>query len=314
MKHKAVPKLLLAIGIGFFVINGIWAWSNAHKNGKVAGSTNQYPFLSKRIFTESQNDILINFTPLREILRGYINSKPYPIGLYFEYLPSGTSIGVNEQMQVRVASLVKVPAVMAIMKEVENNQLSLDEAVTIEETDLDKGFGDLWKKGAGTRITMKEAVALALQESDNTAVNVLFSKLKKGSIDLVYDALDIPISEGASFPHIITPKDYTSILRSLYLSSFLTKEESNYILLLLTQTKFNDKIPASVPNEIPIAHKVGVYQKEGEPVVYSDCGIVYVPNRPYSLCIMVQAPEEMSRMYINDLSQSIYTYISRVGK
>src|SRR3989338_211964 len=61
---------------------------------------NQHPFLSKRIFAENQNDILINFIPLREAMRTYMDKLGEAAGVYFEYLPSGNSIGINDKMEV----------------------------------------------------------------------------------------------------------------------------------------------------------------------------------------------------------------------
>src|SRR3989338_7046252 len=66
-----------------------------------------YTYLSKRIFAEKQNDILVHFVPLRAAISEYISKQKDEIGLYFEYLPSGTSIGINDRMAVRFASLIK---------------------------------------------------------------------------------------------------------------------------------------------------------------------------------------------------------------
>lgn len=48
------------------LVNGAWAWSNARQNGDVAGSSDQYPLLSKRIFVENPNDIFIIFVLLKK--------------------------------------------------------------------------------------------------------------------------------------------------------------------------------------------------------------------------------------------------------
>src|SRR3989344_1239102 len=50
-----------------------------------------YPYLASRIFTENPNDIIINFTDLRQSLSEYIGEQKEKIGIYFEYLPNGNS-------------------------------------------------------------------------------------------------------------------------------------------------------------------------------------------------------------------------------
>lgn len=272
----------------------------------------QYPYLSKRIFTASQNDILINFIPLRTAMREYVNSQDDQIGVYFEYLPSGTSIGVNDNLEINLASLVKIPLVMAIYRQMEKNELKKDDVLTIKKENIDPKFGDLWKKGEGTTLTAEEAIRLSLINSDNTASNVLRSAIPALAIDHVFDSLDIPKDAKGAF-HIISPKNYSSILRSLYLSSYLTETSSNEILDILTMTVFDDKIAAGVPKNIKVAHKIGVFSAKDAPEkTYSDCGIVYIPQRPYLLCIMTKSNEEKAREHMQHISKMVYGYVVAV--
>lgn len=270
----------------------------------------KYPLLSKRIFVENPNDNIINFIPLRAAMNEYAKELPEETGIYFEYLPTGTSIGVNEKMEINLASLVKIPLVMGVYRQIEKGQLRREDVLTIHKDDLDKGFGDLWKKGVGTTLTVEEAVRLALVNSDNTASNVLRSTIPPQTIDLVFDSLDIPKDLNGTL-HIISPKNYSSILRSLYLSSYLKEESSNEILDILTQTIYADKIAAGVPKDVGVAHKIGVFSsKKQAEETFSDCGIVYAPQKPYLLCIMTKSNEERAREIMKTFSKMIYEYIT----
>lgn len=273
-------------------------------------NSDKYSYLSKRIFAESQNDILINFVPLRFAVRDYINNQKIPIGYYFEYLPSGTSIGVNDQMEVRIASLIKVPVVMATYKEIEHGNLNKNEELTLGKDDINNDFGSLWQRGEGAKITVGEAIDLALKQSDNTAARVLNSNLPEGAVDQVYDSLDIPKNFKDDYP-IISPKNYTSILRSLYLSSYLTRDSSNEILDKLTKTDFLSMLPAGVGAGIKVAHKMGTYDTQE---TFSDCGIVYVPERPYAICVMVKGGESEAVEHIRLLSKMAFEYVSKVSR
>ncbi len=268
-----------------------------------------YSFLSPRIFIENRNDIILNFVDLRKQLREY-GAKHPGLGIYFEYLPSGISAGVNEKQNYFLASLLKTPMVMAVYKQIENKEWSKSDVLTIQPQDLDPFFGDLYKKGAGTRLTLEEAIGLALVQSDNTAKSALFAHLPDKALDEVFDYLDIPKELDGVLP-VVTPKNYSSILRSLYLSSYLDKSSSNEILTYLTQTPFSDKLVAPIPKEVRVAHKIGVYD-EGNPEksVYTDCGIVYVPKRPYILCLMDRDIEKNATTHMIDVSKMVYTYVS----
>ena len=310
LKGKNLLYLLLAVNILLLGVNSFLFLTP--NNSGTENANAQYPYLSKRIFNENQNDILINFTPLRQAMRDYVSKQNGNIGVYFEYLPSGTSVGVNDQLEVKIASLVKIPVIMAAYKAAEDGKLDLNKTMTIDQNDLDKSFGDLWKRGAGAQVTVNEAINLMLTKSDNTATRVLTDELPEFAIENVFDSLDLPKERQEGFA-VISPKSYTSILRSLYLSSYIQREHSNSILNALTKTDFTDKLPAGVPSEVPVAHKIGVYDQDSEHPVYSDCGVIYVPSRPYSLCIMTKdLNENTSRQHMQMLSKMVYGYVAQV--
>src|SRR3989344_1414497 len=142
-----------------------------------------YPYLARRIFNENPNDIIINFTDLRQSLREYIGEQNEKIGIYFEYLPNGNSIGINEKEPFFRASLVKVPAVMRAYKLIEEGKLKKNDILTIERVHIDPTYGDLWKRGAGTKITVGEAIRLSISESDNTAYEVKNDRVNNDILD-----------------------------------------------------------------------------------------------------------------------------------
>lgn len=274
----------------------------------------KFPYLSKRIFTENQNDILVNFIPLRNTMREYVSILPDTVGVYFEYLPSGISIGVNDRNELAIASLFKTPLVMAIYRQIEKGVLKKDDIITMTEEHINKGFGDLWTRGVGTTLTIEELINIVLVESDNTASQMLRSKISEDDIEKVFESLDIN-TESNGKALVISPKSYSSILRSLYLSSYLERDFSNEILDILTKTNYNDKIVAGVPEDIKVAHKIGIWDIDstnGGGIIYNDCGIFYPPERPYLLCVMVKTDEKKAQEYMNRLSRMVYSYVTKV--
>jgi len=268
-----------------------------------------YPFLSPRIFSDNQNDILINFIPLRNKLNEYMSKKGNSYGLYFEYLPSGNSIGINEKKEFVFASLLKVPLVMGVYHQIELGKIYPTQVLTIRKENIDQYFGDLWKRGIGTQITLIDAIRLTLTKSDNTAKSLLYYAVPAGTIEDVFDSLDIPKSINSN-QTVVTPKNYSSILKSLYLSSYDNVKNSNEILNFMTQSSFNDKIVAGIPDNIKVAHKIGVYEPNDiYKSIYTDCGIVYVPKRPYIICAMAQSDEASAKIFMADVSKMIYDYI-----
>jgi beta-lactamase class A len=268
-----------------------------------------YPLLSKRILREFRQDILLNFLDLRSDLRATVAPWEHEFSFYFEYLPTGSSIGVNEKDEFYAASLFKLPVVMAHYYQLERLKSTEDPVLTIGPEHIDKEFGDLWKKGVGYSLKASEAISLALRESDNTAIKLIVSKITEQDFEKVYESLDIELTtdnNGAK----LTTKGYSSILKALYFSSILDKENSQKILDMLTETRFIDKLPAGVPENIPVAHKIGVFNKEGKDEAYMDCGIVYIPQRPYVLCMLSKSNEQIAREKMQLISQKVYDFVS----
>ena len=203
-----INKLLLIIIIFSLSGNALWAimFLQPQKSQKadtqpVAEEENKHPFLAKRIFIENPNDIIINFTQIRNDLREFTQKEESMVGIYFEYLPTGITIGINEKEGFRRASLVKIPTVMRIYKLIEEGKLSKQDFLTVRKDQLDSAYGELYKEGEGVKITVGKAVELTLLESDNTAFNMLRDAVnetlirKAGSdneILTIYDYLDIP--------------------------------------------------------------------------------------------------------------------------
>ncbi len=307
-----IDILLVILGILSVITLALTVLFLFNQMGNHVDNYEKFPLVSKRVFLENPNDVIINFVPLRKALRGYVDPLEGKVGVYFEYLPSGVSIGVNATEEIRLASLSKVPLAMSILKKVEKGDIMLTDRVFLKEEHLDNRFGSLWQRGPGAPITIEELVKLSLQESDNTAYQTLYALLTNKEVEEVYENLEIEVNIASSSP-LVSPKSYSSIFRSLYLASFLLEEESNYLLDILTRTIFHDKIPAGVPKDVQIAHKIGVFSRaDTTEKVYTDCGIVYVPLRPYILCIFVQDTESVAVKHMSLISKMVYGYVNLV--
>jgi beta-lactamase class A len=98
------------------------------------------------------------------------------------------------------------------------------------------------------------------------------------------------------------------MLRSLYLSSYLRRPMSEIALNTMLYTKYNSQIPAGVPSNVPVAHKIGFYFQEG---YFHDCGIVYVPKKPYILCVMSKNTNQIeANKIISAVSKIVYDYVN----
>lgn len=92
----------------------------------------------------------------------------------------GSEAGVLDRGAGRawyLSSTVKVPVAIAILEEVDAGRLSLDEELTLAQTDFVDGAGDMLQHKAGERFTLATLLQKSLRDSDSTATDMLIRKL-----------------------------------------------------------------------------------------------------------------------------------------
>jgi beta-lactamase class A len=300
----SVLCLLLLLGNIGWLVRG----NDGNKGAQeFAAARREFPFLSPRILADSPNDILINFVPLRKALTEKFDKLQVQKSFYFEYLPDGTSIRIGGDQQLTAASLIKVPLAMNLYKAAELGRINLDEKVTVTAFDLDQAYGEVYKKGAGYQLTLREAARHMLEDSDNTAARVVFNhmkdKLKYEEQSLARLDVEQNFEDGQA---VITARAYSSVLKGLYFAAYLNNEHSQELLGYLSKSTATNRISRDLPNSVKVAHKIGVYNANW---AESDCGIVYVPKRPYVLCVMVGLPEDEADKFIAEISKDIYDFV-----
>jgi len=276
-----------------------------------SSSHSNYPLLAKRLFVTNPNDPIINFVSLREQYANYFKQNNLSGSLYFEYLPTGTSAQIEGDNQEIAASLMKLPAAMDAYKAVEEHKISLDKVITLQQSWLDNGYGNLYQQGAGYQLTLKDALRILLEQSDNTALKAVtittFDMIKP--VDSSLNAVDISLTQNPDLTVSIGARSYGSFLKCLYFSCYNSPQDSQAILNYLTQTPFKDRLVAGIADKsVKVAHKIGV----GGTTVQSDCGIVYVPNRNYVLCVMLHGDDtKVTNQHIAAISKLTYEYIKQ---
>jgi beta-lactamase class A len=75
---------------------------------------------------------------------------------------------------------------------------------------------------------------------------------------------------------LTTPREMTALCDAIEQGVGLSAASREGIIDIMKRQKFNERIPAGVPEKIEIAHKTGSIKG-----VRNDAGIVYAPDGPY---------------------------------
>jgi len=113
-----------------------------------------------------------------------IEARPGPrIGVYVRDLDTGEFAGFHAEEPWYLASTVKVPIAIAVLRAVERGELTLDTPVTLRESDYVDGAGSTNRQPAGSRIPVRKLLEQMIIYSDNTASDLLIGTVGIGAVN-----------------------------------------------------------------------------------------------------------------------------------
>ena len=124
---------------------------------------------------------------LRRTLDSISDAHHGVVGYAVVNLETGERLSRRGDEPFPTASLIKVPIVIALMEQVAAGQLSLDDHITVLRIEKVPGAGILQFMHDGAEITIRDAAWLMLTLSDNTATNLLLSRVE---MRRVWDAME----------------------------------------------------------------------------------------------------------------------------
>jgi beta-lactamase class A len=272
----------------------------------------------------SENKQFSQYKPIEDKFKTYINQSikagdAQDISVYFRGLNSGHWSGVNENDTYSPASLLKVPIMIAYLREADSDPSILKKEITYHQT-VDGNAVENYKPQSyildGQTYTVAELIRYMIVDSDNNAATLLQNNVDSNDLLEVYSDIGIPVS-GSLTDENMSPKDYSYIFRLLYNATYLSKSMSQYALELLSESYFPEGLEAGLPANIPSSNKFGERTVETKNAVTGnttvdyrelhDCGIIYYPQNPYLLCVMTKG-QDFSKLakIIADISAMVY--------
>ncbi len=87
----------------------------------------------------------------------------------------------------------------------------------------------------------------------------------------------------------------------------MSADASQEIMTYLTHSTSgtSGRMGKYIPKNIEIAHKIGVVGNSTQ----ADCGIVYIPDRNYVLCVMINEQQARGSEVIAQVSKKVYDYV-----
>jgi len=284
-KNEVNRKLIgwMFFGMGLFSM-GLWLWGRQSvKKSSVEQGEN--PLIMKLRFDlkstpEPQVKAAESGERIIEVLNEITATTSGEYGIYVLDPVSGSGYGVNEEVELPAASIMKVPIMATVYKLVESGEMELNDTYTLKESDKRYGSGPLEFVKAGTPLTIRRLLSEMGKKSDNTAPVVLTNLVGTEKVEDMIGKLGMKQTDFGK--NTMTANDASAMWKTLYNGKILDDEHLKMMWEDLKDSIYEERLPAGLPREkLEIVHKVGT-----DADVWADSGII-MPQTTKPLIITI---------------------------
>lgn len=252
------------------------------------------------------------------------------VGVSAIMLETGETIAsLNQRDHFPMQSVYKLPISMAVMKQIDERKLSLDQRVRIAREDYvgPAAHSPIRDKNPnGAELTVNELVRYALVESDGTASDVLM-KLAGGNTAVQNYVNSLPVNDlivlntekelgedqTAQYRNFASPDSAVALLRALFERRGLSESGQALILkYMAASTPGAKRLKGLLPAGAVVAHKTGTSGTDdnGKTAATNDIGIITLPNGKHlAIAVFVSdstADEATREGVIAKIAKAIY--------
>ncbi len=238
-----------------------------------------------------------------DVLRGNIEAITKSVNanwaIYMKCLETGEEIAINADDQMDTMSVIKIPLMVEVFRQMEAGKFKLSDRVTLRDEDKRPGTGIIRSLDERVAVTIHDLLTLMIIVSDNTATDLLFRQV--GGINSVnalakeygltqtraiatakvwFDALHAAPSteefyrKGEHPFGLSSAKDTGKLLERIKLGQAVSKQASEQMLTIMRGQVYRTRLPKYVSNFV-IPHKTGDFL----PYIGNDVGVFESPAR-----------------------------------
>jgi len=275
-----------------------------------------------------------NFSDLKKDINQKIKGKNATIAVSVLDFETNKSFDINGNKKLPMLSVFKFHIGLAVLKQVDEGKLRLDQKKFIKKSDLlENTWSPIRKKFPKGNVDMylHDLIRYTVAQSDNNGCDILLRLLggtepvqkfinEMGIEDFKIIYNEEKMHEGYEFHYgnWTTTNDANKLLKKFNDGQILSKYSTDFLMETLLETNTgNTKLVAQLPKGTPVAHKTGSSGKDekGLTIAENDIGIVTLPNgKKYAISVFVSdsmESEETNTKMIADISKIVFDYFSR---
>lgn len=220
-------------------------------------------------------------------------------GIYIKCVETGDEIAINADETMDTMSVIKIPLMAEVFRQIEAGKFALTDRVTLKDSDKRPGTGVIRSLDAGASLTIEDLITLMIIVSDNSATDMLFEKVggvepvnklmqsyglttikATGPSDVWFKALRAEPdlwkfhTEGKTPFGLSSPRDMGRLLEKIQKGEAVSKQASERMLQIMRGQVYSSRLPKYVTG-FRVPHKTGDFL----PYIGNDVGILESPNR-----------------------------------
>lgn len=217
-------------------------------------------------------------------------------GVAVTHVETGDTTSVEGATTLPLYSVFKLPLAVAVLKEVEEGRLQLDQKVRVEPAETVPGTAEnsaLWREPSER--PLRELLEYSIARSDNTSTDKMLGlvggpeavtrrmrALGLSHIEVRSTVKDFLKSRDAH-PNTGAPEDLARLLVLLQKGEALAPPQTDVLLGIMSRTVTGDRrLRAGVPAGTPVANKTG-----SGPSTTNDVGVITLPGDRGHLALAV---------------------------
>jgi beta-lactamase class A len=217
------------------------------------------------------------------------------VGVAAQVLETGESASLNPNEHYPMQSVYKLPIGMAVLAQVDQGKLALDQRVRVEKSDFVRSgqrspIRD--RNPKGVELTLKELLRYAVSESDGTASDVLLrligvdavskylNELGINELIVVNSEKEIGQDWETQYRNWASPRESLQLLRSLHERRGISEASQQLLYKFMIETPtFPNRLKGLLPKSAVVAHKTGSSgASNGVTAATNDIGIITLPD------------------------------------
>jgi beta-lactamase class A len=266
---------------------------------------------------------------LREKWEAFATAADGKVGVAAELIETRESVSMNGQDHYPMQSVYKFPIAMAVLHEVDQGKMKLDQKVQFTTNDLmsklqNSPIRDAYPEGGELSVSnlLREMVC----SSDGTACDVFLRLLGFDPVNAYLHSLgatnvmvatmekEMGQDERAQYRSWATPEGMIGLLRALHEGRGLSPPSRKLLLAFMTEsTPGRKRLKGLLPPGTPVAHKTGTSRTvNGQTAATNDVGIITLPDgRHVAIAVFVsdaRADDTTRDAVIAKISKAAWDY------